>query len=348
MPATGGRRFSPVNALWHRRGGRPSRHLDPEAALSGYMEAIRRAGVAGLAPPPAALNGLGDAYLDLGDEALADDHYLQAAEGYATEGLHDNAIACCRKVLRRRGGHPRAGLLLGRCYAAKGLKAEALEVLGGIAERCGAAGERRDALAALEEVVRVAPDSARLRERLARLLQEEGRREDALREYRTALELCLGAGDPAGAEHARMRIDALERALPEVGTGPGADPPPKPEPGDRGPTELGHLAALRRGAAEAFSAGRWVEATEAYSRLGAAAGAGPDDFDAWIEAARRSGHAAAVLLSLESAALWYLEATRPTEARRAAEEMLLIDPRSEAAMALMERADSLGSAERRG
>ncbi len=346
MTATRGRRFSSVNALWHRGERGPSRHLDPESALSGYMEAIRRAQVAGLAPPPAALNGLGDAYLDLGDETLADDHYLQAAGGYAAEGLHDNAIACCRKVLRRNESHARAGLLLGRCYAAKGRKAEALEVLGAMAERRGEAGERRDALTALEEIVRIAPDTARPRERLAGLLQEEGRREDALREYRAALEICLQAGDPAGAEHARTRIDALERALPDDAADPRSDPASQAETGDRSPAEPDHLATLRRAGAEAFSAGRWAEATEAYGRLSAAGAAGPEDFAAWTEAARRSGRAAAVLGSLESAALWHLEGRRPTEARRAAEEMLLIDPGSEAAVALMERADSLLSAGR--
>ncbi|MGH7564191.1 MAG: tetratricopeptide repeat protein, partial [Gemmatimonadota bacterium] len=147
-----------MSGLWHRGGNRPSRHLDPNAALSSYMETIRRAEVAGLAPPPAALNGLGDAYLDLGDETLAGEHHLQAAEGFAAEGLYDNAIACCRKVLRRSEGNSRAGLLLGRYYAAKGLKSEALEVLGAIVERRGGAGERRDALTAMQEVVQIAPD----------------------------------------------------------------------------------------------------------------------------------------------------------------------------------------------
>lgn len=213
-----------MSGLWQRGGNRPSRHLDPSAALSRYLEAIRRAEVTGLAPPPAALNGLGDAYLDLGDVTLAAEHHLQAAEGFAAEGLYDNAIACCRKVLRRVEGHSRAGLLLGRYYAAKGLKADALEVLVAMAERRRELGERREAVTAMEEVVRIAPDTARLRERLGRLLQEEGRREDALREYRAALELCLEAGDPAGAEHARMRIAALEGAVPEPDPALGSDP----------------------------------------------------------------------------------------------------------------------------
>lgn len=220
-----------MSALWPRRERRPARYLDPRKALSDHGEAVRRAEAAGLPPPAAALNGLGDAYLDLGEEELAGDHHLRAAEGYAAEALYDNAIACCRKVLRR-AGHPRAALLLGRYCAAKGLVAEAVEVLTAGAERAAAAGRRRDALAALEELVRIAPGDPRLRQRLGRVLQDEGRREDALTEYRTALELCLRAGDPAGAEHARTRIDALEEATPGAG---GDDAPVGRPASDTGP-----------------------------------------------------------------------------------------------------------------
>ena len=202
-----------MSAVWHRGKEPPVRHLDPDQAVARYLEAIRRAEVAGSPPPPAALNALGDAYVDLGDGALAGDHHLQAAEAYAAESLWDNAVACCRKVLRREPDHPRAALLLGRYYAAKGLRAEAVDVLRKLVEAGREAGRKREALAALEEVVRILPEDARLRERLGRLLQEEGRHEEARMEYQTALELCLRSGDPAGAEHARTRVEALAGAL---------------------------------------------------------------------------------------------------------------------------------------
>lgn len=209
MREPGARRFGPVSALRHRGPRRPSRHADPRTALSGYLEAIRSGEAAGLPPPPAALNGMGDAHLDLGDEAQADACYLRAADAYAAEGLHDNAIACCRKILRRSAAHVRAGLALGRSCAAKGLRAEALAVLEAVAERCHGTGDPRGALDVQEEVVRIAPEDPRARERLARLLQDAGRCEEARREYRNAREICLQAGDPAGAEHARTRLEAL-------------------------------------------------------------------------------------------------------------------------------------------
>lgn len=202
-----------MSAVWHRGKHPPTRHADPDHAVARYLDAIRRAEVAGSPPPAAALNALGDAYVDVGDGALAGDHHLQAAEAYAAESLWDHAVACCRKVLRREPDHPRAGLLLARYYAAKGMRAEAVDVLRKLADAGREAGRDRDAMAALEEVVRIHPEDARLRERLGRLLQEQGRHEDALVEYRAALELCLRSGDPAGAEHARTRVEALTRAV---------------------------------------------------------------------------------------------------------------------------------------
>ena len=201
-----------MSAVWHRGRESPARHTDPGGAVARYREAIRRAEMAGSPPPAATLNALGDAYVDLRDETRAGDHHLQAAEAYAAESLWDNAIACCRKVLRRDPEHPRAALLLGRYYAAKGLHAEAVGVLRKLAEAGHDPGRERDALAALEETVRILPEDPRLRERLGRLLQDQGRHDEALVEYRAALEICLRNGDPAGAEHARTRVEALDRA----------------------------------------------------------------------------------------------------------------------------------------
>ncbi len=324
-----------MSAVWHRGEEPPARHADPDQAVARYLAAIRRAEVAGSPPPAAALNALGDAYVDLGDGTLAGDHHLQAAEAYAAESLWDNAVACCRKVLRRDPEHPRAALLLGRYCAAKGLKAEAVDVLRNLADGHHGAGRRREALAALEEVVRILPEDARLRERLGRLLHEEGHGEEALREYRTALEICLRSGDPAGAEHARTRVEALEEAV-RAG---------KVAPGDRSPdadqTAAGPGAADRVAAGQAFAEERWADAADLHRRLAAAGRAGSDDFDAWTEAARRAGRPVGVLEALEASARWHLAGGRPVEARRAAEEMLLVDPVSETASALLERTTSL-------
>lgn len=321
-----------MNPVWNRGAEPPARHADPDRAVAAYREAIRRAEASGAPAPAAALNGLGDAYLDLGDPALAADHHLGAAEAYAAEALWNNAVACCRKVLRGAPDDPRAALLLGRYTAAKGLRAEAVEILRSVVDECQEAGRGGEALAALEEVVRILPEDARLRERLGRLLHEEGRSEDALREYREALEICLRSGDPSGAEHARTRVEALETA---ARTGrPSGDGAPVGEAADPGESDRG-------AAARAFAEERWADAAELHRRLAADGRAAAHDFEVWAEAARRSGRPAGLLAALEASARWHLAGGRPVEARRAAEEMLLVDPDSETASTLLERTSSL-------
>jgi tetratricopeptide (TPR) repeat protein len=291
--------------------------------------------VAGSPPPAAALNALGDAYVDLGDARLASDHHLQAAEAYAADSLWDNAVACCWKVLRREPDHPRAALLLGRYYAAKGLRAEAVGVLRNLVDERQEAGRTQDALAALEEVVRILPEDARLRERLGRLLHEEERHEEALTEYRAALEICLRSGDRAGAEHARTRVEAMAAVVRGESSAPGGGSP------GGGGTAAGPAAAGRAAAGLAFAEERWTDAADLHRRLAAEGRAGADDFGAWTEAARRAGRPAGVLEALEAFARWHLAGGRPVEAQRAAEEMLLVDPGSQTASALLEHTTSL-------
>ena len=335
MATAGSGRLKGMSPVWHRGEEPPARHTDPDQAVARYLEAIRRAEVAGLPPPAAALNGLGDAYFDMGDGTLAGDHHLQAAEAYAAESLWDNAVACCRKILRREPDHPRAALLLGRYYAAKGLRAEAVEVLRNLAEERHEAGRKRETLSALEEVVRILPEDARLRERLGRLLHEEGRREEALREYQAALEICLRSGDPAGAEHARTRVETLEGAV-QAERIASRDRSPA-----AGGTAAGPGAVDRAAAGQAFAEERWADAADIHRRLAAAGRAGADDFGAWTEAARWAGRPAGVLEALEASARWHLAGGRRVEAQRAAEEMLLVDPGSQTASSLLERTTSL-------
>ena len=89
-----------MSGLFKGGSRRPTRHGDPDNAVAGYLEQLHQADVSGAAPPPAALNGLGDAYLDKEDPDSAADYWRQAAEAYAREGMHSSAIACLQKVRR--------------------------------------------------------------------------------------------------------------------------------------------------------------------------------------------------------------------------------------------------------
>lgn len=374
-------------SLWKSIPRKPTRHADPDEAIARYLEQLRAADVAGNPPPAAALNGLGDAYLDKGDLASAVEHYRQAAEAYSAEGMPSSAIACVKKIRRHAPDEGDAGLLLGRYMAARGLTRDAVEELAGYADRRRRAGRRGEAIAALEELLRIDPDRAGRRETLAELLLEEGRRQEAVEQLETAVRAYEERGDVQSAARARGRIGepapepepAPPPRQPEPAPPPSAapprvrepeppaaaEPPPRREseppaqapPGAAPAAERGELLGdleiertsydagapgddareLRLAARHLHESGRWGEAVVAYRGLAAVGGAGDEDLEAWIEAARETGRAADVLEALVSAARQRLQRGDPEGARRAAEEMLLVDPRSSVAAEILER-----------
>ncbi|HYO47466.1 MAG TPA: hypothetical protein VEY33_12345, partial [Gemmatimonadota bacterium] len=188
-----------LDLSWFKKNRRsPARHEDPDEAIARYLEELRQADVQGTAQPASALNGLGDAYLDKGDLMSAVDHYRQSAEAYAREGMYDNAIACCKKIRRYAPEDENSGLLLGRYYAAKGLRADAAREMEAYADRMDRAGQRKEAIAALADLVNLAPEKTLQREKLARLYAENGQRDAAVQEYRATRLEYEARGDREG------------------------------------------------------------------------------------------------------------------------------------------------------
>ncbi len=346
-----------MTAIWKNRPDLPLRHPDPDAAIADYLGRLQRAEVAGQTPPPSVLNGLGDAHLDKGDVESAVDYYRQAAEAYAQTGLYDNAIACCRKIRRHAPDDPRVGLILGRYLAAKGLRADALAELEAFVDRPAGANPRKEAIDAIREIVRLAPDSGDRQEQLARLLHEDGQKDAAL------------AAVPAAPAR---REPAAEPSLPPVPLPIAGGPAPTleiehtsysdqeatqtPRQGDPAVSRLTHREQLALAeayieagreteasstlalAAAGFRADRrWTEAAEAYRRLAAIGNAVADDFAAWAECARQTGEPSRVLESLSVAAQWCLARHDSVGARRSAEEMILIDPQNATAIEILDQ-----------
>ncbi|HET6360879.1 MAG TPA: tetratricopeptide repeat protein [Gemmatimonadota bacterium] len=383
-----------------------ARHENPDDAIARYLEELRQADVQGIAQPASALNGLGDAYLDKGDIQSAVDHYRQSAEAYAREGMYDNAIACCKKIRRYAPENDNAALLLGRFYAAKGLRADAARELEAYADRMERAGQPKEAIAALADVVGLGLDKPIQRERLARLYAENGQRDAAVQEYRALRREYEARGDAEGVARISDRLaehgdrpprpstpapvqseegKAIEPVVEEppvrLATEAASSPPPiplgleieptsyserapgpgraAPEPVDRaegkgGYAEMVSLAEravaegdTRRAAEQLAEAGkgftsqrRWEEAVDAYRRLAALGAAKDEHYGAWTEAARQLGMASLVLEALSSQARWHVEGGRRSSARRAAEEMLLVDPQNEVATDILSKVGS--------
>jgi tetratricopeptide (TPR) repeat protein len=377
-----------------------SRHENPDDAIARYLEELRQADVQGIAQPASALNGLGDAYLDKGDIHSAVDHYRQAAEAYAREGMYDNAIACCKKIRRYASENDNAALLLGRFYAAKGLRADAARELEAYADRVERSGQPKEAIAALADLVGLGLDKPLQREKLARLYAENGQRDAAVQEYRTLRREYEARGDqeavarisdrlaehgdrpprpsapPVHPEDPNSTAPAVEEATTTATSSPAPIPlgleiehtsysERSPEP-DRTPPEpararveggYGEMVALaeravtegdtQRAAEHLAEAGqgftsqrRWEEAVEAYRRLAALGAAKDEHYGAWTEAARQLGMASLVLEALSAQARWHVEGGRRSSARRAAEEMLLVDPQNEVATEILSKVGS--------
>jgi len=378
-----------------------SRHENPDDAIARYLEELRQADVQGIAQPASALNGLGDAYLDKGDIHSAVDHYRQSAEAYAREGMYDNAIACCKKIRRYAPENDNAALLLGRFYAAKGLRADAARELEAYAERVERSGQPKEATAARAALVGLGLDTPLQREKLARLYAESGQRDAAVQEYRTLRREYEARGDQEAvarisdrlAEHgdrpprpSAPPVHPEERnstapAVEEARTTATSSPPPiplgleiehtsysdrspesdraLPEPAARAQVEggYGEMVSLaeravtegdtQRAAEHLAQAGqgfisqrRWEEAVEAYRRLAALGAAKDEHYGAWTEAARQLGMASLVLEALSAQARWHVEGGRRSSARRAAEEMLLVDPQNDVATEILSKVGS--------
>jgi len=222
-----------LTLAWFKKDRRgPARHENPDEAIARYLEDLRQADVQGTVQPASALNGLGDAYLDKGDLLSAVDHFRQSAEAYAREGMYDNAIACCKKIRRYAPDDENAGLLLGRYYAAKGLRADAARELESYADRKDRVGQWKDAITALSELVKIAPDRVLQREKLARLYAENGQRDAAVMEYRAARLEYESRDDREGAMRVADRLaeHGDRQGQPAVSKVPPAPPADVPSP----------------------------------------------------------------------------------------------------------------------
>jgi hypothetical protein len=149
-----------------------------------------------------------------------------------------------------------------------------------------------------------------------------------------------------GAESALPSIVTLEGGSGSEAVGPGG-----------GPTGFAEMVAMaeraasegdvERAAGWLTQAGeglrsqrRWDEAVDAFRRLAALGRARDDQYAAWTEAARQAGMASLVLEALSAQARWHVEAGRRSSARKAAEEMLLVDPKNDLAAEILNQVGS--------
>ena len=170
-------------------------------------------------------NRIGDLHLRVGQTEKAVEAYDRAVDAYAEAGLHNNAIALCRKILRIAPGRTSVYLKLGQISAAQGFVADARQNFLEYAQRMQRAGQIDDSFRALKEIADLSPEDTDLRLLLAEQLRSHGREQEALEQLRALLGYFRREGRAGEAEDVARRILALD---------PGADlsaiPDPDPEP----------------------------------------------------------------------------------------------------------------------
>src|SRR5881296_196118 len=148
---------------------------DPKGAIEAWQEVLKDQEGEGEANPDLSIfNRIGDLYLKVKDPAEAADYYDKAVDKYAEQGLHNNAIAMCNKVLRNAPGRPTVYLKLAKLYAAKGFMAEAKQNFVEYAERMQKGGKIQQAFSALKEFTDISPESDDLRKMLEEHLKMYG------------------------------------------------------------------------------------------------------------------------------------------------------------------------------
>jgi tetratricopeptide (TPR) repeat protein len=157
-------------------------------------------------------NRLGDLHLKVNETERAVEAYEAAVKGYAEAGLHNNAIALCRKVLRLVPGRASIYLKLGQISAAKGFLADARQNFLEYAERMQRAGKLDASFEALKEFADLSPTDTDVRRLLAEQLASHGRKDEAVEQLRILIHQAEEKGATAVADELRQRIRDIDPA----------------------------------------------------------------------------------------------------------------------------------------
>ena len=139
-------------------------------------------------------NRSGDLATKLGSADQAVRFYEKAVDAYVAEGLHNNAIAVCKKVLRNLPDRHRILLKMGQIRAAQGFITDARTNFISYAEHVQADGDLDEAFRALIEYVKLAPDDYEVCMLLAAQLDQNGRSEEAISQYVAAFRIMRRQG----------------------------------------------------------------------------------------------------------------------------------------------------------
>jgi tetratricopeptide (TPR) repeat protein len=187
-----------------------------DKALAEYQKLLK------LDPKDAKLRlEVGDAHRRWGQVDEAVETYQRVAEQYMVEGFDARAVAVFKQILNLVPDRFDAYAPLAELYERMGLTAEALVALQTAADGYYRQGRKAEALDLLRKMANADPSNTRSRIKVADLLRQEGKQEDAVAEYLLAAEELEGQGDAEAAAGVYRRILELDernvRALSTLG-----------------------------------------------------------------------------------------------------------------------------------
>jgi len=149
-------------------------------------------------------NKIGDLYTKLNKGAEAADMYEKAVKRYIDQGLDNNAIALCNKILRTAPGRTHIYLKLAQLMVQRGLLAEAKQHFVEYADRMQKAGRVDEAFKALKELADLTPNNEALRLMLAEQLKAAARTDEAQEQ------LSKMYAESAGTPRARQTLSKIK------------------------------------------------------------------------------------------------------------------------------------------
>jgi tetratricopeptide (TPR) repeat protein len=225
---------------------RAEQRSDWARAIELYKSAIRLEEERGSGSDVGVYNRIGDLYLRQGDTGSAVEYYEQAADRYASHGLHTSAIALCNKILRIAPDRDEVYGRLARLHASTGLLAEARSAFLRFADRMRESDRLSEALEAVQDLVSLTGDEE-LRTAFAEQLVGAGLGAQAVAQLRLVYQARVTRG--RNAQDIRERILALDPDADPLGMA--SAPPPRatttaePLVSDRDVDDLADLAGVQ-------------------------------------------------------------------------------------------------------
>jgi pilus assembly protein FimV len=189
-----------------------------DKALAEYQKLLK------LDPKDAKLRlEVGDAHRRWGQTQEACETYQRVAMQYMAEGFDARAVAVFKQILNLAPDRFEAYEPLAELYERMGLTAEALAALQTAADGYYREGKKSEALDLLRKMANADPTNTRSRIKVADLLRQEGKQDDAIAEYLLAAEELERQGDAdavAGVYRRVLEIDERNvHALSTLGKG---------------------------------------------------------------------------------------------------------------------------------